>query len=284
MSGSVQVGERVTRVAPFGVRFWDVASRRPVIEGLRVVHRDPAGRVTPATANRAGVWTLSGLPGLHRVEYGSGDEEYWRLTPPRPTGVVEIADPAGRFVPVSFDAALPARGLLTDPCRLPSPPAGRPGVPLFPAPARQLPTGLAAIRAELEDRDSGGPAAFALLEAEVQADGIPFVRARGLADRRGQVVVPLPYPEPPPEAGSPPGGPPLSAQTWTAHLRLFYRHPGAGQRADDLCRILDQAEGRLLSPTSPPAAVNKTTIAFGRESVVRAGDDPKLLAAAEAPP
>ncbi|HEX8690268.1 MAG TPA: hypothetical protein VF729_08490 [Solirubrobacterales bacterium] len=278
MSGSVAVSERVTRVTPFGARFWDVAAGQAVVEGLRVLHRDPAGRTMAAIPNRAGVWQLRGVPGLREVEYGAGDEAYWDGNPPRPTGTIEVVDPAGRFVPVSFVASLPARGVLTDPCSPAA--ASTPGVPLFPAPARPLPPGLAAIRAELEDRDSGEPAAFALLEAEVEAPGAPPVRARGIADRRGQVVVALPYPEPAADDGARP----LSALTWTARLRLLYRPPGAGERADDLCRILRQAEGRLLSSAPPSVPVNQTTVAFGRESVVRANGGSKLLAAAEPPP
>jgi hypothetical protein len=192
MTGAVRVTERASRVAPFGARFWDVASRRPVADGLRVLHRDPAGRVTAAVPSRSGVWALHRVPGLREVEAGAGDEDYWDAPPPRRAGTIEVSDRLGRFVPVSFVAELPTRGILTRPCAAGTPGADRPGAPLFPSPSRRLPSGLAAIHAELEDRDSGQPAAFAVLEAEVQVGAAPAVRARGVADRNGRVLVALP--------------------------------------------------------------------------------------------
>lgn len=64
MINQVQVLERLTLVAPFGVRFWDTVSGRAIGEGLTVTaypHGNPARRVH-AFANRSGVYALCTLP------------------------------------------------------------------------------------------------------------------------------------------------------------------------------------------------------------------------------
>jgi len=72
----VQTLEEITLVAPFGVRFWDVAAGAPAETGLSVAAYPDALQelVTPAIANASGIYSFSGLPGLRRAENGAGDD------------------------------------------------------------------------------------------------------------------------------------------------------------------------------------------------------------------
>jgi hypothetical protein len=66
---------------------------------------------------------------------------------------------------------------------------------------------------------------------------------RGIADSRGQVLVPFPFPEPQGFGlGSPlrPGGIPLAGQTWQLHL-AFAHTPGSTDGIPDLTQVLRQA-------------------------------------------
>ncbi|MDB5752126.1 MAG: hypothetical protein JWP65_2547 [Ramlibacter sp.] len=154
----VRVLERVSRHAALGLRFWDVAGAASNVEGLDVtVHprANPHARALAlALPNRSGH-----LPGPRRAQPA-------RLRVRRPGArslvVHRVApvshhrgDPHGRFLPMAFDADLPARGLLTwlapwtpppQPIVLPTeegslPPWLLQRVPLFSAPARPLPDG-----------------------------------------------------------------------------------------------------------------------------------------------
>jgi hypothetical protein len=137
----VIVSERLTYVAPLGVRFLDPATSRPVADGLVV---RAAGR--PAFANRAGVFVLTGVPGLGVAERGAGDDAYWAEPPARTTVTVDVDDPRGRFLPFSFDADLPARGAFELACG--SPPGVDGPIVLFSSAARPVPAGCAVVRAE----------------------------------------------------------------------------------------------------------------------------------------
>jgi hypothetical protein len=216
--------ERVSRLAPLGLRFRDAASGLHIGDGLAVTAYpvgNPSRRVAAAT-NRSGVYAFHHLPGLRDVEASDGDAAFWASPPAGQRFVVEVADPAGRFVAVRFEAEAPTRGLFELAC-LPvdsppgSPPTAPPsGVPLFSSAGRAVPPGMTALRAELWDPLAERPAAWAVLEAAVE--GLP--PARGLADERGQLALILPYPEPlaaplasPPDGASPPAGRGLTEQS-----------------------------------------------------------------------
>src|SRR5215813_1826337 len=108
--------ELVTRVTPFGVRFYDPATASPVTADLVVSHTPPYGAQITAVRTPSGVYAMHGLPGLVLAERGEGDEAYWSAPPASGTYQIQVYDPGGEFLPVSFDAALPARGLFSLAC------------------------------------------------------------------------------------------------------------------------------------------------------------------------
>jgi hypothetical protein len=217
---SVVVLERVTRVAPFGLRVVDAATRAAVSEGIEVTVGG-----TRATTNTSGVFVT------HAVAPG--------------TYTVAVRDVVGRFLPLELAVDVPVETLVE--------------APLLPAPARPVPPGFAAVRAQLRDAVLDEPAAGAVLE--VAPPDMPA--ARGAADARGAVLVIFPYPEPLGEPGSPPSTStlrPLGTETWPVRVRALYRGPA-----------------RLLASTSPPTELTEATLAYGRELILRTDDLSELL-------
>ncbi|HEY3301942.1 MAG TPA: hypothetical protein VGL70_00250 [Candidatus Binatia bacterium] len=285
MIDHVHVLERISLVAPLGVRFWDGVSGHAVSEGL-TVRAHPKGN--PARSifgfpNRSGTYVLTHVPGLSDIEQCAGDKDFWENPPPklRPF-VVEVTDNEGRFQPFAFTANLPVRGLFAweeRPMGSPLAPVAR-GVPLFSAPARSAPGGMAVIRADLWDLRADQPAPWALLEARMA--GQPPVR--GLADRQGRVALIFPYPEPlhssvtsPP--GSPPGSErrPLFEQTWPIQLHAFYSPGRPSPRIPQLDHVLNQAPATVVSSPSPPIPLTEVSLQFGKELIVKSQSKSALL-------
>jgi hypothetical protein len=281
MSATFVELERVTRVAPLGVRFWDRPTARPLWEGLQLRAVDSGRRAFP---NRSGVFVALDLPGLRTAEQGAGDEAYWASPPDLQGLTLELVDELGRFHDVRFDVTVPLRGVFDEDCGFAtSPPAAAPpSVPLFSLPSRAVPAGMAAVRAELTDADTGEPAAWAVLE--VTAPGVDT--ARGIADRRGRVLVLVPYPEPPWHGTSPPPGTtPLTTQTWPVDLAVRYSPASASPPLPgpddpdppDLCAVLTQLPALLAAGASPADAVDTADLAFGRELVLNEEERRTLL-------
>jgi hypothetical protein len=113
VSAPFQIIERQTLVAPLGLRFRDAATGEMVRGGLVVTAyptAQPSRRAT-AFANNSGVYVVRHAAGLRDVESGAGDESFWNAPPPKRNFTVEVADAEGRFLPYSFQTALPVRGL-----------------------------------------------------------------------------------------------------------------------------------------------------------------------------
>jgi hypothetical protein len=264
--------ERTTRVAPFGVRLWDRPTARTVWDGLRLTNVESR---RPARPNRAGVFVAYGLPAMRDAECGTGEAAYWASPPDVRELTFDLVDELGRFHDMRFDAVAPYRGVFDDHCGyIASPPAAAPpSVPLFSLPSRAAPAGMAAVLAELTDADTRDPAAWAVLE--VSAPGVDT--ARGIADRRGRVLVLVPYPEPPWHGTSPPPGTtPLAAQTWLLDLAVRYSPAAASPplpgpddaEPPDLCAVLTQLPALLSSGESPTVPVDSAELVFGRELVL----------------
>lgn len=312
MSATVIVLERVIRFAPFGVRFWDPATQALVTTGLDITHRPrPTAAAIHAMPNRSGVFVLRGLPGLGPLERAAGDE----ASPPAARRYrIEVTDAAGRFLPVAFNADLPApsRGLFDSGCTFPgsppwtpalgSPPGSPPSravpvVPLFSAPARPVPPGMAVLRAQLEllpsnpSGQQGTAASWALLEVSYQGRSLGL----GATDGNGLGTVVFPYPEPMSLELSPPGPGPgavrLSDQSWTLGVQAYFGGGSApaGMAAappsgiPDLCDLLDQQSAMLLDESGAP--LTSVLLRYGRELVVRASPrSTVLLVPAGSPP
>lgn len=265
--------ERLTRNAPLGIRFWDPVEQTSAIEGLRVeVFRatNPAKRVR-AWPNRSGVYVSHTLPaflasgspaGPGLREFETSDAEpavLWALE--RRPYRIEVSDPRGRFLPLAFDADLPARGPVTWLAPWLSPPAAvsLPGgeaspsplleqrIPLFSAPSRPLPDPQAAVYAQLRETGSGSPPAStpaAWTPLSVSIDGV--VRGLGLSDREGRVAVFFPYPEPPRMTlGSPPEA--RNDFTWEVELTA-YGGPESPARPVPAFADLSEVMAALESP------------------------------------
>jgi hypothetical protein len=287
--------DRVTRVAPFGVRFWDPVMSAPVGPGLVVTARPSAGgRAVTAVPGPAGAFVLRGLPGLSEWERGAGDEPFWQQVPDPTPYRVEVRDPAGRFLPLAFDAELPVRGLVTSACAAPAVPVPLPAaqarvVPLFSAPGRPVPPGAAVVRAHLVARVNPAtepePAAWALLIGTLP--GAAPRTTLGVADADGRVTLLVPHPEIPDAAlgGEPAGEAPLvrlSDQTWPLDLAARFGGadpPVATDDIPDLCRLLDQRPADLIADdtAAPRTPLTQTALRYGRETVLRTAARSTLL-------
>lgn len=279
--------DRVTRVAPIGVRFWDAVTQEFVGGGLDVTAypRGAPTRRVRLVPNRASVYVAHALPGLREAEAGAGDDAYWAgLTARRPF-VIEVEDPSDRFLPLSFTADLPARGLFVSACLPARSPgaadASADGLPLFSSPTRRVASTFAVVRAELWDPQAparpgaagpGAPAAGAVLT--VQAGREP--PARGVADAEGRVAVFLHYPEPEnfPDFDSPiapPGSPdlPLTSHTWPVTLTAAFARGVGRSPFPDVCAVLAQPAARLAGDASGATPLPAQVLAYGRELLVK---------------
>jgi hypothetical protein len=269
-----------TRVTPLGLRFWDPVLGMVISDGLTVVaypesetHRQVTAFTTPT-----GVYAFRGMPGMYAAEKGAGDDAYWADPPVRRRFVVEVSDTSGRYQPFALTADLPRRGIYTWDCAAPTSPlaspvaAGPPAIPLFSAPARQAPPGMAIVRAELWDPVAKTAASWAVLEVTVSGQA----PAQGIADARGKVAVLFPYPEPasaPVGSGSPLPGTavPLARQQWTVSLAAAYA-PGLLPplpRIPDLCATLQQPAALLWADSARGVPLTEAVLSFGQELVLR---------------
>lgn len=232
MIPQIQRLDRLTLVAPLGLRFCDLMSGVLVGDGLDVQvypSGSPATRVS-AIANRKGVYVLHHAPGLRDLEHGEGDKAFWQNLPPARNFVIEVNDNERRFQPFQFTASLPAEGVYqwTDPL-FSSPLSPAKSIPLYSSPVRAVPAGMAVVRADLWDGSNDTAASWAVIEASLN----DRIIARGIADEQGRIALIFPYPAPRPFAiSSPPASPlgspptastlPLTEQAWPIRLRALY--------------------------------------------------------------
>jgi len=289
MIQQIQQLERLTLVAPLGLRFCDFSSGTFVGDGLDV-QVYPSGNPTQkvsAFANRKGVYVLHHAPGLRDLEHGDGTQAYWDNLPPPRNFVIEVSDNERRFQSFQFTAGLPVRGVYewTDP-GLGSPPAGVKGIPLYSSPVRSVPAGMAVLRADLWDASNDIAASWAVLEASLNDRTI----ARGIADEQGRIAVIFPYPAPrsfsissPP--GSPLGSPPtagtlaLTEQVWSLRLRAFYTTDrplasppntfAANSTLPELRFTLSQPEATIWADTILSEPLLEASLQYGHELVLQ---------------
>jgi hypothetical protein len=115
MSTPSQIVGRQTLVAPLGLRFRDAATGATVSQGLRVTlypTANPARR-TQAFVNNSGVYVAHRAAGLRESEMGAGDEEFWSAPPASAPFTIEVVDEERRYLPYSFPASLPLKGIRT---------------------------------------------------------------------------------------------------------------------------------------------------------------------------
>jgi hypothetical protein len=280
-SNSPDVLDRVTRVAPLGVRFFDAVTKR-VVTGLTVTARAVASPARQLTmfANPAGVYVLAHVPGLRDFENGAGDEAFWAKVATPKAYTVEVHDPRGQFLPCVFEAAVPTQRLFkwtySPPASPPEP--GDSDVPLFSAPARAVPEGMAAIYGDLYDPAADEPAAWAVVE--VSYDG--HVLGRGIADRCGQLCLICAYPSPEDFAPLSPliTGAALWEQHWRLQLRIGYVPAASVQDVLNTSVALDQlAVGPAHIWTAWAGAagslpMTEAVLTYGQALILRSLDAP----------
>jgi hypothetical protein len=251
----------VTRVAPIGIRLWDLHLATAAPDRVRVSHAWAVGAPRLAVRTPSGVQTLPGLPGLAATERGAGDGPFWYHPPVERAFRLSLRDADERYVPMDVDVRAPFRGLYRPQCVLPE--LDAPVVPVFSSCSRPVPAGFAAVRAQLE-LDTGGPASWARLDV-VLPDGTV---ARGVADGEGRVAVLFPHPEPPPSMTVP-----LTGTSWLVGLRAWFgaggsRRAVAGRATPpELCDVLHQRPARLRADAH--AELVEASLFFGRELVLR---------------
>jgi hypothetical protein len=267
--------EKITRVTPLGLRFWDTVSGNSVGQDLTVTAyplTDPSRR-TRAIPNRSGIYLLQNLPGLREIEYGYGDAAFWSNLAEK-SFVIEVVDHVGRFQPFTFQIDLPFRDIFTSPCPLASPPVepSNPlGVPLYTALTRSVPSGMAVIYATLWDASQDQPASWAVVEASLEGQ----LLARSFADLQGRIALLFPYPEPVHSIASPLSSPlignrpPLVDQIWPIQLSAFYAPWHPIPEIPDLCQIFNQSPAILLSELSPASPLADIMLPYGQALVVR---------------
>jgi hypothetical protein len=269
MSGSFTAQDVVTRVAPIGIRLWDVQAGAAA-EDLEVAFQPAIGPSRFAIRTPSGVHTLADLPGLAVAERGLGDPPYWYRPPVEGSFRLTVRDPLSRYLPMDLDVHVPVRGLYRPLCGFPE--LDAPVVPVFSGPARPVPAGFAVVRAELE-LASGGPASWARLDVVLPPDGL---RSRGVADGQGRVAVVFPYPEPPiPPLAS------LLAAEWQLGVEAYFgvgspRAAVSGaEEPPEVCDVLRQRPAQVLA--ADQQQLTQATLLFGRELVLRTAGRSTLL-------
>ncbi len=276
--------ERLTRVAPLGLRFWDAVSNAFVTDGLLVqAVPKPATGVyggAPATAipNHSGVFVFIHLPGLQTAEIGLGDKDYWTTPPAQLDFLVTVTDALDRYFPFTLTVKAPTQKILDFSCA-----SGKPTpllttqpencVPLYHKPGRAAPAGFGAIHATLARNSSDPqPAALAMVEAYIDTNLV----ARGFTDASGSVSLYFPYPKivlPNPLANRPP----LTKQTWPVDLIVFSALSPPPGDPPDLCDLVGQPAASPLQQVSPNQPLQTLDLLFGQELVVQTNDKSELF-------
>ncbi len=284
---AVQVLDRFSLVTPLGIRFWDGVTNSVIADDSLRVTTYPevnANLKTQGFSNSQGVYIFRNLPGLRVIENGGGENSatFWSNPPVQLPYVIEGKDNAQRFLPFQISLTLPQHGLFALPCvNVGTPPTPTTLVPLFSAPARAVPGGLAVLHAELWDFNTKNAAAWVIMDVRVPGK-TPF---QGMSDGQGRITIFFPYPEPtdfaPDSAFDPPANPPnppppqqlqgspLADHQWTLDIHAYYKPPAQLPTLPDLCPTLTQAEATLLADIANKKTLTQVTLKYGQELVLR---------------
>lgn len=227
--------ERNTTQTLLGIRFWDRVTNRVIDDGLQVTAQrlsddrtQRLGKIVVGKPTPSGVIAFFGLASEETP--ASSDPQLWDSEPAKQLVSIDLVDRLSRFLPVSFVAQLPFRGVFCGQEDWPKPPRLNPegspiqsiGVQLWSSPTRPVPPGQAVIRAQVVV--GGGvnapPAAYALVRVQrsLLEDGFDHY---GMTDERGTLLLPMPYPAiPDPPIGDP--YPSLDRQIFPLSVTIQY--------------------------------------------------------------
>lgn len=288
-----------------GIQFWDRLTQQRVTEGLRVtaqrLNSDRTRRVGKAVSGQmtpSGVIAFFGITSAEKPAITEPD--LWDSPPPNQWVVVDLVDRQSQFLPLSFLARLPFRGIfrgegdwLTTALLRPQPTANQAlGIQLWSAPTRLLPPGPALIRAQLVVGETEAPASYALMRVQLDSPALDTTFDYfGLADEGGQIVIPMPYPRIPEPTSADIPYPPLEKQTFALQITVQYRS-GLGHlprsSVPNLESILTQPPANIgdhwnnsLPRSLQSLASLSATLQFGLPLTLRTSLGPEVNAAQE---
>jgi len=260
--------ERWTRVAPLGVRFWDVSFQCMVMDGLVVTAKplEQPTRLVQATMSSGGIFGFARLPLVKpELVFGEGDKKYWddMSAADQRDYLVTVIDMNGRFLPCNFVARAPLKGVFDFSNTgdvIPRVPAA---VPLFSNSARRVLSVLGTAYVTLEQGNK--PVKYAIVQ--VVKDGA--ILGTGMSDERGAAVVTFPYPDL--VAGTPlfdaPGEPVIHGQKWEVKIQVL-RNPADVVTADklpDIVKVMKSDQELLIEHVTDATF----TVKYGIPLVVR---------------
>lgn len=276
--------DRLTIVAPLGIRFRDSVTGLTVDGGLTVsayLPGNPSRRVE-AIPNRTGVYVFHNLPGLWEIEYPETGEDPLDGDHSQKSLIVEVADYRRRFIPFMIHVKAPVKGLYKWDVGPASSPPFESSVVLYSAPTRPVWSPMAVVRAELWDPLFGRPASWAVVDVVI--DGA--VAGRGISDADGRLLVMFPYPEPKDAPASPALAGPLTLydQTWPIRLRASYSPEAEVPEIPELDRVIEQNDATLWFALSPAVALDQQTLKYGSQLVAASESRSELLITATSLP
>ena len=262
----IQTPERVTWTCPLGLRFFDVATGRYVIDGLSVEATAASGfsSTVKSVLTPSGVHAFHRLPGLPSMDH-IDQMDPWDPPPSTREYRIRVVDTMNRFIPVTFVIAAPFKGLEFPPI-LGSPPySDERGIPLFSAPTRLAPPGYVSVRARLQQLATANPAAYATIEIAYASAGRTAF-ARGMADQAGQLLAFFPMPEGPRRGfgGSPPSG--ARVPEWPGTFSFFHDSGAPADEYADYALRLSQPPASAYRDGSPGLLFTEAVLTYGEEN------------------
>ncbi|MGE5673333.1 MAG: hypothetical protein ACM3XM_05550 [Mycobacterium leprae] len=239
--------------ALFGIQARDRVLNRTVAEGLSVMLYDTSTGAAPLSLQPNG----DGIFVIHRLPDGSTPASLSAGAP----YCLELRDRHGRYLPMRYPLGPLKAGDVIN-------------LELYSAPGHALPAGVAVLRAQFEEAVTGAPAAFAVAEVTLPGrqtvGGKPWVW-QGVADQRGVMALPFPYP---PvvrtlvdrvEQNSLRSGWTMQFEVHYGAVRpTVYGDPPAASRE----QLLAQGRGSIATGSSAFASTIPFTLNFGQEVIL----------------